>query len=241
MGEGLLHSRDGAVLTITFDRPRRRNALDLATRAELAELLALADSDPEVRAVILTGADPAFSSGVDMTELFGDPAYVAPAVDPATQARGMLTPTIAAVNGACVTGALELMLCCTFALASERAIFADTHTKVGLLPGWAMSAHLPAAVGAGRAAQLTVTGLPIDARTALTWGLVNEVLPHEALLPRAQELAAAIVVHAPDDVRAAMRLARDGRDRQFDALRRLEHDRRGADREVREGARMSDR
>jgi enoyl-CoA hydratase len=138
----------------------------------------------------------------------------------------MLTPTIAAVNGACVTGALELMLCCTMAVASDRAIFADTHTKVGLLPGWGMSAHLPAAVGAARAAQLSLTGLPVDASTALAWGLVNEVLPHESLLPRAYELATAVAALSHMDVEAAMRLARDGRNSQLDQLRQLEKRRR---------------
>lgn len=210
-------SCDG-ILTVTFDRLATRNALTRAMRVGLVDELRRADADPGVRVVILTGTDPAFSSGVDTTELFA-PGYEPPPIDPATQARRMTTPTIAAVNGACVTGGLEIMLACTLAVASDRAVFADTHAKFGLVPGWGMSAHLPAAIGAARAAQLSLTGHAVDARTALAWGLVNEVVPHNELVPRCRQLAAAIAAIPEPAIRVTMGLARDNRDLMLDAQR----------------------
>ncbi len=180
------------VLTITLSAVSTRNALTRATRVALVDALAEADADADVRAIILTGDDPAFSSGVNAKELLGDPDYVAPPVDPATRLRGMATPTIAAVNGSCVSGGLEIAIACSFIIASDRATFADTHAKIGISPGWALSADLPAAIGIARARQLSITGLPIPAATALAWGLVNEVTPHDGLLARATELATAI-------------------------------------------------
>ena len=224
MPHDLVVERDWRILTIVFDRPDARNALDRQTRVALVERLQHAEEDGTIRVVILTGTDPAFSSGIDIKELRGDADYVPPPIDPATQARRMTTPTIAAVNGACVTGALEIMLGCSMAIASERAIFADTHTKVGLTPGWGLSAHLPAAIGHARANQLSLTGTPIDAVTALAWGLVNEVVAHDELLPRARELAAQIVAIPARSVRRTLTLARDGRDLTLDPLRELERD-----------------
>lgn len=215
-----LTSSDG-ILTMTLDRPARRNALTRDLRIALVEELDRADADPDVRVVILTGTDPAFSSGVDTSELFAV-GYRPPPTDPATRARRMTTPTIAAVNGACVTGGLEIVLACTFALASDRAVFADTHARVGLVPGWGMSAHLPAAIGPGRAARLSLTGLPIDAVTACAWGLVTEVVPHEELLPRCRELAAAITAVPEPAIRDTMELARDNRDLLLDPQREHE-------------------
>jgi enoyl-CoA hydratase len=184
---------DGGMLTIRFDHAPTRNALDRETRVALVEALAQADADAEVRAIVLTGTGTSFSSGVDAKQLLGDPAYVAPPIDPPSMLRRIRTPTIAAVNGACVSGGLEIALACSVIIASDAATFADTHAKLGLSPGWGLSVELPAAIGAHRARQLTLTALPIDARTACGWGLVNEVVPADRLEGRVQELAAAIV------------------------------------------------
>lgn len=221
MARDLEIENSGALLTITFCRPAKRNALTRAMRHRLVDELQRADADPAIRVVILTGSDPAFSGGVDTTELF-TPGYKPAPSNPATAARRMTTPTIAAINGACVTGALEIALACTMTIASERATFADTHAKVGLVPGWGMSVHLPAAIGAARAAQLSLTGLPIDASTALAWGLVNDVVPHDELLPRCRRLAQAIIDTPEPAVRTAMQLARDNRDMALDAQREHE-------------------
>ena len=100
------------------------------------------------------------------------------------------TPVIGAVNGPAVTGGLELALMCDFLIASERASFADTHARVGILPGWGLTVELPRSIGVRRARQMSFTGNYVGADQALEWGLVNEVVPHDELVGRAQALAA---------------------------------------------------
>ena len=201
-----------AVLMVRFDHPRTRNALDRTTRARLVDVLSEADESREVRVVILTGCDPAFTSGVDAKQLLGDPDYTPLPTDPATALKSMVTPTIAAVNGSCVSGGLEIALACSIIVASERASFADTHARLGLTPGWGLSVELAAAVGAWRARQLALTGLPIDANTAYDWGLVGEVVAHDRLEHRARQLAHAIAAIDPASVANATRLYREGQD-----------------------------
>jgi len=183
---------DAAVATVRFDHAPTRNALDRETRARLVEVLEELDEDPGIRAIVITGTDPSFTSGVDAKQLLGDPHYAPLPVDPATRLRELATPTIAAVNGSCVSGGLEIALACSMIVASDRARFADTHVALGLTPGWGLSSELPAAIGVWRARQMSLTALPIDAATAYEWGLVNEVVEHERLPPRARELASAI-------------------------------------------------
>ena len=102
------------------------------------------------------------------------------------------TPVIGAINGPTVTGGLELALCCDFLIASERARFADTHVRVGVMPGGGMTIRLPQLIGIDRARRMSLTGDYVDAQTARDWGLVVEVVTHESLVPRAQEIAATI-------------------------------------------------
>jgi enoyl-CoA hydratase len=102
-------------------------------------------------------------------------------------------PVIGAINGAAITGGFEIALNCDFLVASERARFADTHARVGIQPGWGLTVLLPQAVGVRRAREMSATGNFIDAETALTWGLVNHVVPHDELLTAACRLAADIV------------------------------------------------
>jgi enoyl-CoA hydratase len=213
----------GAVAIVTFDAPATRNALDRATRVALVDLFARLDRDRAVRVVVITGTDPAFSSGVDIREL-GHIDYVPPAIDPATALRAMSTPVIAALNGACVSGGLEVALACSFMVASERATFADTHAGLGLIPGWGLSAELPAAIGMARARQLTFTAQAIDASTALAWGLVNEVVAHAELMPRVLALADAITRLGAQPIRAAVELYRDAHSADLAPAHRLECD-----------------
>jgi enoyl-CoA hydratase len=192
---GLLSvSDDGTVRTITFDRPAARNALTTAMRAELCGLLAAADADPGVRAVILTGRDPAFTGGVDFKEVSavssGPPSRFAE--NPGRVLRAMTTPVIAAVNGACVSGGLEIALSAAFAVASERAVFADTHAQLNAVPTWGLTALLPRAVGVRKAREMSLTGARIGADEALRIGLVNHVVDHERLLDVCRELAGRI-------------------------------------------------
>ena len=113
---------------------------------------------------------------------------------------------IGAINGAAVTGGLELAMCCDFLIASERARFADTHARVGVVPGGGMTIRLPQLIGIDRARRMTFTGDFIDAQTALDWGLVVEVVPHESLLDRAREIASTIAAIPAESIRANRRL-----------------------------------
>jgi enoyl-CoA hydratase len=205
------------VATVTLNRPEARNALSSELIKALATLVAEADARDDVDVLILTGADPAFCAGLDLKELGhdGGPLRRAPDHDAAaaitTTGRGRKGPTlptskpiIGAVNGVAVTGGLELALNCDFLVASERARFADTHARVGVHPLWGLTVLLPQAVGIRRAREMSATGNFVDADTALEWGLVDHVVPHEQLLPVARDLAADIVSSDQRAVRAIL-------------------------------------
>lgn len=186
-------SGDG-VVTIVLDRPHKRNALSRAMQVELCRLLAEADQDGSVRAVILTGADPAFCAGNDFTDTaqFADRYGKRFWHHPARALRAMGKPVICAVNGACVGGGLEVALSASFVVASDRATFADTHARLDVVPTWGLTALLPQAVGIRRARELSLTGRSVPAPEAERIGLVNHVVPHKRLLPFANQLAGRI-------------------------------------------------
>jgi enoyl-CoA hydratase len=204
----VLTERHGAVGVCTLHRPERRNALTPALLAELHAAIGAFDADEEVRAIVLTGTDPAFCAGLDLAALAAGERF---GVGDGHQ-RGALphtaTPVIAAVNGPAVTGGLELVLACDLVLASDRATFADTHARVGVVPGWGMSVLLPAAIGARRALEMSLSGNYIDATTAASWGLANRVVPHEELLPAAIALGADIAGGHADASAALLALYR---------------------------------
>jgi enoyl-CoA hydratase len=191
------------VATITLNRPEARNALSPELMRELADAVVEVDGRDDVAVMILTGADPAFSAGVDLKRLASGEAPLAPPGD--SQWFGALPPhrrpIIGAVNGPAVTGGFELALACDFLIASDRARFADTHARVGAMPGWGLTVRLPQLVGIDRARQLSFTGDYIDARRAYEWGLVNEVVPHDQLLARCAEVAASVASIPADHVR----------------------------------------
>ena len=205
--QSITHRDADGVRTITIDRPEARNAMTLTMRDQIVELFTDASGDDAIDVVILTGADPSFSAGADIKEIR---AGLPRQVNPTVAVRACAKPTIAAVNGVCVTGALEVALACDLILASDRARFGDTHAKAGLMPGWGMSAALPAAVGRRKAVELSLTGTLIDADEALRIGLVNHVVPHDELMPRAHELAQAIRANDQDAVRRQVALYRRG-------------------------------
>ncbi len=195
---------DGAVRTLTLHRPAARNALTAALIADLGAALAAADADPSVAVVVLTGADPAFCAGLDLKELGTSGANVAlagRADDPWQLLRRMATPVIGAVNGPAVTGGLELALGCDFLVASERAAFADTHARVGAMPGGGMTPLLQQAVGVRRAMEMSLTGNFVDAAEALRIGLVNAVVPHAELQAAVARLAGDVAGNDPELVR----------------------------------------
>jgi enoyl-CoA hydratase len=188
MSDVILTDVADGVAVVTMHRPDARNALNTELRRAVPRTLRELDADPDVRVMILTGADPAFCAGLDLKELGTSGLSADPDATPLP--FGSLTkPLIGAINGAAVTGGFELALGCDLLIASERARFADTHARVGVMPGWGLTVLLPQAIGIRRARQMSFTGNYVDAATALAWGLVNEVVPHEALLDRARELA----------------------------------------------------
>lgn len=186
---GLLSTVDNGVCTITLNRPNARNALSSELISELRRAMAAADKDDEVAVIVLTGADPAFCAGLDLKELgSGKGSLDAGATTsvPWSQPSKLL---IGAVNGVAVTGGLELALNCDFLVASQRARFADTHARVGIMPGWGLSVLLPRRIGFSRSIEMSTTGNYMDADEALERGLVNHVVPHDDLLPFARKLA----------------------------------------------------
>ncbi|RZT19183.1 enoyl-CoA hydratase/carnithine racemase [Mycobacterium sp. BK558] len=193
--ELVLTADHGAVRMITLNRPQARNALSRDLIRACYAALTAADADESVRAVVLTGADPAFCAGVDLKEAARDGlSYFEEFRSQSCIAAvaAMRTPVVGAVNGATFTGGLEMALGCDFLIASERAVFADTHARVGILPGGGMTARLPQLVGAAMARRLSMTGEVVDAARAERIGLVTEVVPHGRLLERAVELATQI-------------------------------------------------
>jgi enoyl-CoA hydratase len=185
---------DEGVRTITIDRADAKNALTSAMRERLCEVLSEAERETDVRAVVITAVDPIFSAGVDFKEVSADGPRWNPhdaqfAVNPGRALRAMLTPVICAVNGACVSGGLEIALSSSFVVASERARFADTHARLGVVATWGLTALLPRAVGVRKAREMSITGNFVDADEALRIGLVNHVVPHAELGPFAQKLA----------------------------------------------------
>jgi enoyl-CoA hydratase len=204
---GVLLTEDAnGVRLMTLNRPEARNALSTELLDRLAEALNSAEDDPEVRAVVLTGADPAFCAGVDLREagVSGLPrgAVIDPKASPWWVLHSMTTPVIGAVNGPAITGGLELVLQCTFLVASERAVFGDTHARVGVHPGGGLTGLLPQAVGFRKAREMSLTGNFIDAAEAHRLGLVNHVVQHEDLLPIALRLAGDIASADPRTVAA---------------------------------------
>ncbi|MGJ6125101.1 enoyl-CoA hydratase [Mycolicibacterium sp. Y3] len=196
----LLIETTDRVRTLTLNRPQARNALSAQLRTAFYAALRAAHADDAVDVVILTGADPVFCAGLDLKEL-GDTTEL-PDISP--KWPPMTKPVIGAINGAAVTGGLELALYCDILIASEQARFADTHARVGLLPTWGLSVRLPQKVGVGLARRMSLTGDYLSAADALRAGLVTEVVAHDELLPAARKVAASIVGNNQKAVRALL-------------------------------------
>jgi enoyl-CoA hydratase/carnithine racemase len=200
---------DDHVATVTLNRPERRNALNYKAYDELEAAFRTATADPEVRCIVVTGADPAFCSGDDVGEIMAGPKPASRAPMPVTfqatpAAMAVLEtdkPVIAAVNGAAVGWGMELALFADIRVASERAKFGELFVKRGLVCDVGGFYRLPAIVGPAKAAELLYTGDIIDAAEALRIGLVTEVAPHDELMTRARALAGRIAANPPLAVR----------------------------------------
>ena len=206
---------DAHVLTVTLNRPQRRNALNWRAYDELESAFRHAHLDPQVRCLIVTGADPAFCSGDDVAEIMAAPgggiaergaSIIHNGPTPAAiAALECGKPVIAAVNGAAIGWGTELALFADFRVASERAKFSEMFVRRGLSCDIGGFYRLPALVGPEKAAELLFTGDLIDAAEALRIGLVGRVVGHEQLLNEAMSLASRIAANPPLAVQALKR------------------------------------
>jgi enoyl-CoA hydratase len=211
MNKVLLDKRDGYAI-VTLNRPEAMNALSRELREDFTAVFAECCADDDIRVVVLTGNGRAFSAGMDLKELGAADVSPDQSLDNA-MARAMEAfdgPIIGAINGHAVTGGFEMALACDVLIAGESARFADTHARVGLLPGWGLSQKLPRLIGLSRAKEISFTGAPVFARQAYEWGLVNHVVPDEQLLEKACEMAANMCDCVPDVLRQYKRLIEDG-------------------------------
>ena len=209
----LLVSLDGPVATITLNRPEKLNALTLPMLAALEEALLTIDADPEVRVVVIKGSGTkAFSAGADVVAW----SSLAPLDMWRTWTRtghrvmerleSLRQPTIAALNGIAYGGGLELALACDLRLAADHVKLAAPEVGLATVPGWGMTTRLATVVGPARAKQMILTGLPVDAERAASWGLVSEVVPAADLDAATNDLAARIAAQAPVAVQVAKEL-----------------------------------
>jgi len=203
----LLHERLGAVSVLRLNRPEVRNALNVELVTALRQTLAELAADDEVRAVVLTGQGKAFCAGLDLVELetTGANLEVGGSHDDGSSNAPWAAfpkPIIGAVNGPAVAGGLELALACDFLIGSEVACFADTHGRVGVLPGWGLSVLLPLVVGRSVARRMSLTGDFLFAAEARERGLLTEIVPAGELVSRALDIARTIADNDPETTRA---------------------------------------
>lgn len=188
--------QEGSIAVVTLNRPEAMNALSAALRVELAQVMRAVEADDTIRAVVLTGAgERAFTAGLDLKELGADTSNLGAAnataaeQNPVRAIEQCSKPVIGAINGVAITGGFEVALACDVLIASTNARFADTHGRVGIMPGWGLSQKLSRLIGIYRARELSFTGNFLDAETACAWGLVNRVVSPQDLLPTARQLA----------------------------------------------------
>ena len=233
MSDFLIYEQDGPVVTLTMNEPERRNPLtgNQAVPDFLKAIERIHD-DRGVRCVILTGNGPVFSTGGDIREMKRQSSAEVTEMDIRQDYRrgiqnvaknlfNLEVPVIAALNGHAIGAGLDLACMCDIRIASEKAKFAASFIKVGIIPGDGGAWLLPRIVGMSRAAELVLTGDLIDAQQALAWNLVSRVVAQDQVLPAARELAARITQHASHSVRLTKRLLREGIQSSFDTILEL--------------------
>ncbi|MFN8624509.1 MAG: enoyl-CoA hydratase [Candidatus Binatia bacterium] len=212
----LLVEKSDAVATVTLNRPDAMNAFSVELRLALRDAFRDLQADPTVRVAIVTGAGRAFCAGMDLKELGAggaDASGFERSVVGQDMAEAMASfegPIIAAVNGHAVTAGFELALACDLIVASTAAKFADTHARVGILPGWGLSQKLPRLIGIARAKEISFTGNNVSAAQAYEWGLVNRVVAPEELLPTCKQMAAEMASCVPAILKGYKRLIDTG-------------------------------
>lgn len=206
--ETLLIETNESVTEVTLNRPDVLNAMNNKMLRELGGALAGADADPDIRAVIITGAGRAFSAGRDANEI-GEADHVSGS-EVWNLIERMGTAVMAAVNGLCYTGALSMLLCFDVVVASSEARFADTHAKYGMRHGGGSTQRLRDAVGRLKAKEMMFTCEPIDAYEAHRLGIVNHVVAPDELLSVTREIAAKIASNDANTISATKHLINQG-------------------------------
>jgi enoyl-CoA hydratase/carnithine racemase len=201
--ENVLYEKKGPIAYVTLNRPKVMNALNRATMADLKHAFEDARDDSNVRGVILTGAgDKAFAAGADISEVANQTAIEAEESTRFAQSvtdliENLGKPVVAAINGFALGGGCELAMACTLRIAAESARFGQPEVKLGIMPGFGGSQRLPRLVGKGRALQIILSGQMIKADEAYRIGLVNELLPSNYVMVRAEEILNQIIANAP--------------------------------------------
>lgn len=216
--ENLLVEINERIATVTINRPAVMNALNAKTVDELDQCWQWLQQNPEASVVIITGTgEKAFIAGADIKEL--NTYTPAQAQECARRGQTMLRrleqlgkPVIAAINGFALGGGCELALACTLRIASQNARIGQPEVKIGIPPGYGGSQRLPRLISKGRALQMILTGEPVPAEVALQWGLVNQVVALEQLLPTAREFAKKILANSMTAVRYALHAVNEGLD-----------------------------
>src|SRR3954470_10522970 len=216
--ETIVYEKKGPIAYVTVNRPKVLNALSRQTWVDLRTAFKEAQDDVEVRGVILTGTgDKAFIAGADISELAHITAVDAERSSSFGQAvlnliENLGKPVIAAINGFALGGGCETAMACTIRIASEKARFGQPEVALGLLPGGGGTQRLPRLVGKGRALQLILSGEIITAQEAYRIGLVNEVVPAEQLMSRAEAILQKIFANAPIAVTYSLEAVNKGLD-----------------------------
>jgi enoyl-CoA hydratase len=219
----LLVDREPPLAVVTLNRPEQMNALNAELRIALGETLAALEADPEIRAIVLTGAGRAFCAGMDLKEIGGgsegQTGYdLSVAGQDAMRAgfEGFSGPVIAAVNGAAATAGFEMALACDMIFVAKGAKFLDTHARVGIVPGWGLSQRLPRLIGLNRAKEVSLSGNALSAERAVEWGLANRLCEPESLLDDAKALALDICSCVPGVMEQVKTLIDTGYSMHFD-------------------------
>lgn len=225
--------RRNAVVILTMDQPEVRNVLTgNSAIEEIVSACAEISKDQSVRAVILTGNGTVFSAGGnlhDMKRYFGDDISVAQIRQEYREGiqrvplalYNLDVPTIAAINGPAIGAGCDLACMCDIRIASDKASFAESFVKVGIVPGDGGAWFLPRIVGTSRAAEMTFTGDRVSAEEALSYGLVSRIVPHDSLLDEAMKLAERIAANPGTSLRLAKQLMREGAHQRLDSLLEL--------------------
>lgn len=222
MAQAIRYEQNDHIVTLTLNEPETRNAISDTIVQELVDACSRINRDLDVRCVIVTGEGKSFSAGGNVKEMrdkkgmFADKAVAAHREDYLYGIQRMPralhdlgVPSIAAVNGHAVGAGCDLSLMCDMRIASENATFAESFLRLGLVSGDGGGWFLPRVVGLSRAYEMTFTGDFIDAETALEYGLVSQVVPHDALMASAYALAGRIARHPPHSLRLTKRILRD--------------------------------